>query len=240
MILAGGLGTRFRPVRDDIPKPLAPVAGRPVLEHQISALAAGGVRRIVLCVGYRHQQIEQHFGGGERFGVDLVYSRETQALGTAGALADARSCLYASPFIVLNGDTLMPDLDYLRLSAKYAESAAEIMMVVTQPPDAGAYGIVHLDTAAIQVLGFQEKCGLDADYAQAWISAGAYVFSHEIFKLIPAGRPCSMENEVFPKVLQQNLQIAVFAYRGFFGDMGTPAGYARTDQYLAKRARAST
>jgi len=233
LILAGGLGTRFRSVRDDIPKGLAPVGGKPVLEHQIQALAQAGVSRVVLCVGYLYEQIEQHLGSGERFGLELAYSVETEALGTAGAVAHAKDLVQDSPFCVLNGDTLMPDLDFQSLFDRHEHTAASVSMVVTPAPDAGAYGVLELGEDARRVTGYREKAELGTDYSNAWISAGVYVFPYQIFDLIPSGRLVSMENEVFPKLLERNQLIAAFPYHGFFGDMGTPSGYTRTDNYLS-------
>ena len=235
LILAGGFGTRFRAVRDDIPKPLAPVGGKPVLEHQLEDLARAGVEHVVLCVGYLHEKIQQHLGSGERFGLNLRYAVEEQALGTAGAVANARDQLAPGAFAVLNGDTLMPALDYQAFSAHHNQSHAPVSMVVTAPPDAGAYGIIELDADQRKVQGFREKAELGKDFHHRWISAGVYMFDHRIFELIPAGQACSMEEQVFPRVLSEGWAIAAFTYKGFFGDMGTPAGYARTDIFLSSQ-----
>lgn len=237
LILAGGLGTRFRSVRNDIPKPLAPIAGKPVLEHQLLGLAQAGVKRVVLCVGYLGDQIEQQLGSGEQLGVELVYSVETQPLGTAGAVANAKACLLPDPFCVLNGDTLMPEIDYQAMFSAHTHAGTPLSLAVTPAPDAGAYGILELDDTGQFITGFREKAPLGDDYRSAWISAGVYLFEHQIFKLIPQGQVCSMENEVFPRVLERQWPMAAFPYQGFFGDMGTPQGYARTDRFLSENCR---
>src|SRR5262245_17720256 len=104
IILAGGLGTRLREAVPDLPKPMAPVAGRPFLEHQLDLWIAQGVRRFVLAVGYRHEAIVQHFGASYR-GATLEYSVETQPLGTGGALRQAAAMVGDERALLLNGDT---------------------------------------------------------------------------------------------------------------------------------------
>ena len=238
LILAGGLGTRFRPVRDDIPKPLAEVGGRPVLEHQVRLLAKAGVEHVVLGTGYRHAQVQARLGDGAALGVRLDYSVEPEALGTGGAVAHARSQLAAGPFAVFNGDTLMPELDIQSLAGEAQRQAANMAMVITHPPDAGAYGVVKLSADGARVTGFREKADLGATFARAWISAGLYFFDGGIFDLIgDAPRPCSLENDVFPRALAAGHTIAALTYDGFFGDMGTPAGYRRVQHYYGQGAQ---
>jgi len=235
VILAGGLGTRLGSLLRDLPKPMAPVAGRPVLEHQIEALRNQGVGEVILCVGHLSVAIEQHLGDGERLGVRIRYAREERPLGTAGAIRNAARHIAAEPFLAMNGDTLVPDADYralLRSHAQRASASPETLatLLVTHPPDPGAYGVIDLDETSGRVLRFREKAPVDP--ATAWISAGVYVLDPSLLDRIPADRPVSIEFDVFPRLLEEGRTVWGQVYDGFFGDMGTPEGYRRVDEYM--------
>lgn len=237
VLLAGGLGTRFRSVRDDIPKPLAPVAGEPVLGHQLRALSAGGVARVILCVGYRHEQVQEMLGDGSAWGLELDYAIETELLGTAGAIGNARPLLDPEPFLVMNGDTLVPDLDLAGLVAQHARLNPVASLVTVRPPDPGAYGLLDLRDDGQYLGAFREKAEIDpARIDQLHINGGVYLLTPAVFDYIQPGQVCSLEQQVFPALLAAGGQVAIWAHTGFFGDMGTPAGYARVCQYFEEQA----
>lgn len=235
LILAGGLGTRLRAVFEDMPKPMAPVLGRPVLEHQVLALRDAGVTDIVLCVGHLGEMIERHFGDGERLGVRMRYARERELLGTGGAIANAREELADGPFFALNGDTLIPDVDYAAFAAGHArhrdaDAATVGSLLVVRPADAGEYGVVDV-AADAGIVAFREKAPVDP--AKVLISGGIYLLEQAVFAYIPAGRKVSIEFEVFPTVIEQGGRLWAYEHTGFFGDIGTPAGYERVCRHLA-------
>ena len=240
IILAGGLGTRFRSVRSDIPKSMAEIDGRPLLEHQVRSLRDCGVTRIVLCVGHLAGAVSQHFGDGTTFGLRIDYAVEREPLGTGGAILNARPFLDEEPFLVLNGDSLLPELPFhdivsCHLAHQSSEPGTVGTLVVIQAPDRGAYGVIEMDTSGTRVLDFREKAPVDT--TRAMISGGVYVLDPVVFDHIPAGRAVSVEREVFPTILEEGGRLWAYRYDGFFGDIGTPEGYQRVDRYMREAGK---
>jgi NDP-sugar pyrophosphorylase family protein len=225
VILAGGLGTRLRPVIGDLPKPLAPVQGRPFLDYQIEHLAAEGFTHILLCVGYRHDLIRAHLRDGAAYKVQITYSVEEEPLGTAGALRHARPYL-GDTFLALNGDTFFAtDLSSL-VTAHQASSTCSTIALV-QVPEAGRFGHVALDANGY-VTHFNEK----GNSGPGLINAGVYVFSSAIFDCFPAQTPLSLENQIFPGLARQRL-LRGQVLQGYHIDIGTPESYARFQEDTA-------
>ena len=224
IVLAGGLGTRLRSVVADLPKPMAPVAGRPFLAWILDRLAQAGFDRAVLAVGYRHEVIEQHFGQTYR-GVALHYSVEAQPLGTGGALRLAADYVGRWPVFVLNGDTFL-DLDYRAMLAAHVKGGKQMSMAVCRVPDAGRYGA--LDLLGGHVRGFLEK----GRAGPGFINAGTYLLSQAVLERIPRGEPFSFEQQLLvPEV--GVIRPAAFATAGLFIDIGVPEDYARAQQLFA-------
>lgn len=237
VILAGGLGLRLRAAVRGSPKPMAVVGGRPVLEHQIGMLCQSGIRDIVLCVGYLGEVIREHFADGANWGARIRYAVERELLGTAGAIANARDLLDDAPFLAMNGDTLLPDIDVVSLARFHAEGSFPAQdrvgtLVVVRPPDPGAYGVVDLDTRKPAILRFREKAPVRPN--ACFISGGLYVLEQRVFRYIPRNRPSSIEHDVFPEVLKTD-GLWAYLHDGFFGDIGTPAGLERMRRYMASR-----
>jgi NDP-sugar pyrophosphorylase family protein len=228
LILAGGLGTRLRPVLADRPKGLAPVAGRAFLEIQIELLRACGARQFVLCVGHRADQIRAALGDGSALGVRVDYSVEGERLlGTAGALKLAER-FFRPRALVLNGDTYLA-ADYDRLVRNHGEenvrSGALATVALARAPDATRFGTVLLDPAGRYLTGFREKEA--AAGGEGWRNAGAYVVERALLDHIPAGTPTSLERETFPEVLRAGGKVAAAACAEPFYDIGTPQDWAR-------------
>ncbi len=133
VILAGGLGTRLRPLTETVPKPMLPVLGKPFLQHQLELLGSFGIRRVVLLVAYLGEQIEKYFGDGAAFGMEIVYSYEPAPLGTGGALKNA-AALLDEEFLVLNGDTYLA-IDYGELAKSFRRSDGPAMIVAYENSD---------------------------------------------------------------------------------------------------------
>ncbi len=232
VLLVGGLGTRLRAVVPSAPKPLAPVGNRPFLELLIRQLGSQGIRRLIMCTGYLADQIEGEFGDGSDLGVTIEYSKEPEALGTAGAVKFAERFLRGVPdFLVMNGDSFL-ELDLNHLIHLHRKRGGLATMAVVSVENAGRYGTVHVDSDN-KVTEFCEKTGSDSP---GLINAGVYVFSPAILELIPAG-PVSLEKDVFPRLLDQGVYAAI--EQGVFIDIGTPADYARA-QELSDRLRRAT
>ena len=160
VILAGGLGTRLRPVLADRPKGLAPIGERPFLEIQIDLLRRQGARRFVFSIGHLAQQIQDHFGDGRGFGVQIDYSVEgPQLLGTGGALKLAER-FFTPRALVLNGDTFF-DLEYAELLARHEEERAAATLALARADNGQRYGKVLIDPSTRRAVGFREKpCSL--------------------------------------------------------------------------------
>lgn len=226
IVLAGGLGTRLRSVVADLPKPMAPVAGRPFLAWILDRLAQAGCERVVLAAGYRHEAIEQHFGASYR-GMALHYSVEDRPLGTGGALRLAVDHVGAWPVFVLNGDTYL-ELDYRAMLELHLQGHEQMSMAVCNVADAGRYGA--LDLQGGHVHGFSEK----GSTGPGFINAGAYLLSEGVLDRIPRGEPFSFEQQMLvPEV--SAIRPAAFATAGLFIDIGVPEDFARAQQLFARQ-----
>lgn len=221
VILAGGLGTRLRSVVPDRPKSMALVAGKPFLIHQLEWLHTNGVKSVVLCVGYKGQQIVDYIGDGSRFGLVVSYSCEHTPLGTAGALANAMKLL-SEEFLVINGDTYTT-LPLEPLWEAHHHNAAMATLAVTASEDSSAVGGIELATDG-RITSFREK-----ESGAHLVNMGVYAVSRKIAEFIPAKRPCSLEKDVFPYLPRLYGHVA----KEPFIDIGTPAGYLAAESCLS-------
>jgi D-glycero-alpha-D-manno-heptose 1-phosphate guanylyltransferase len=240
-ILAGGLGTRLRSVVSDRPKVLAIVRGKPFLAYLLDQLAAAGVGRVVLMTGYRGEQIEEEFGDRYR-DLSLDYSIETSPLGTAGALRLALPKLFpassadrstkngaAGGVLVLNGDSYC-DADLTAFRTFHHRERADGSLVLAPVADTSRFGKV--ETAAnCRLLRFLEKQEAGGPGS---INAGIYLLNHELIEDIPAGRPVSIEREMFPDWLRTR-KLVGFECTGSFLDIGTPESYQAAEDFFAHR-----
>jgi D-glycero-alpha-D-manno-heptose 1-phosphate guanylyltransferase len=237
VILAGGLGTRLRPVVTDRPKPMVRVGDRPFLEYQIHFLKAHQIDHIVLCVGYLHEKIQTYFLDGKSLGLKIDYVVEEQLLGTGGAIKNAREHLDQT-FLVLNGDSYL-DLDVrafiqFHKDKKSRDHRCLGTIALTQVADGRDYGSVRLGPER-RILAFEEKALKMTGSGQ--VNAGIYVLERDVLGLIPAGVRTSVEAEVFPSILRSEYRLYGYPDRGFFVDIGTPKGYYRFCDYIEERQR---
>lgn len=223
-ILAGGLGTRLKERFGELPKPLAPIGGRPFLERQLAWLAGHGVREAVLCVGFGAEQVRAALGD-EACGVRLAYSVETEPLGTGGALALARPFV-TGPALVLNGDTLAPCEPWALERTRWEHGALGTVALYTVP-DARARGRVECDAEG-RVVRFVEKD--EAHVGPAWVNGGMYAFSPWLWARLPAGVH-SLERDVLPRLAADG-QLEGHQASGTFYDIGTPEEWARAEAAL--------
>jgi len=223
LILAGGLGTRLKPVLPDRPKGLAPIGTYSFLEIQIRLLRRQGARRFVLCVGYLADQIQSALGDGHSLGVQIEYSVEPEGrlLGTAGALKKAER-YFAPHALVLNGDTYFA-IDYAAFLqhhlAQRQQRNANATLALTRLSERERYGNVVLDPSGQTIRAFREKNAVEAS---GWVSGGAYVIDRALLDHIPRDQPCSLEREVFPRVLAGGHVLAAMTCADPFFDIGTP------------------
>jgi mannose-1-phosphate guanylyltransferase len=233
VILVGGPGTRLRPLTDDRPKSLVPVLNRPLMEHTIAYLKSFGVEDVILTLSYLPEAIQDHFGDGRRAGVRLVYCVEKEPLGTAGAVKNAEEYI-DSTFIVLNGD-IFTDLDLADMLAFHRERQAAATISLSWVEDPSAYGVIETDDSQ-RVKRFIEKPPR-AEATSHWINAGTYVLEPSVLEYIPAGRHYMFEKGLFPRILELELPVYGYPYRGYWLDMGTPEKYySLSMDMLAARA----
>jgi D-glycero-alpha-D-manno-heptose 1-phosphate guanylyltransferase len=219
----GGKGTRLQAVVSSKPKPLAVVGNIPFLELLVVQLRSQGIERMIMSTGHLADQIEATFGDGRRWNSDIRYSRESQPLGTAGAVKFAEKYLEgSSDFIVVNGDSFM-EIDFTEFLRFHRRHGRVVSMAVRRVPDAARYGTVHVD-ASSRIVGFNEKTG---NTSPGTINAGVYLFQRSIVKSIAEGTS-SLEKDLFPKLLAQGMY--AFEQNGIFIDIGTPEDYARAQR----------
>jgi NDP-sugar pyrophosphorylase family protein len=217
-ILAGGLGTRMRPLTEAIPKPMLPVKGKPFLQYQLELLRSFDIRRIVLLVAYLGEQIEMHFGDGSSMELEIVYSYESAPLGTGGALKNAEAVL-DDKFLVLNGDTYLA-IDYAALAKAFSESRALAMIVAYENIDERVPSNLAV-SADGRVRAYRKR----DSQGMTHVDAGVIALRREVLAEIPAGRKCSLEEEIFPSLIARG-EMRAWATRQPFYDMGSPQGLA--------------
>ncbi|MBL8035897.1 MAG: NTP transferase domain-containing protein [Nitrospira sp.] len=228
VILAGGLGTRLRSVVSDVPKPMAPVGGRPFLEYQLEYWINQGISRFVLSVGYRHEAITEHFGSRYK-GVELEYAVEEQPLGTGGGLLLAAEKLKQdTPFLLLNGDTYF-EADWNVLDACAVEHNADWCFSLFKTSEKGRYmGIEMSDQGLITSL----KSGVEQGPRLA--NGGVYwVHPRALSEDWRSGERLSLEDDLFPQALAAGRRILGIEFRGTFIDIGVPDDYHRAPSLLA-------
>jgi NDP-sugar pyrophosphorylase family protein len=233
LILAGGKGTRLRPLTVYTPKPVVPICNRPFLLYQLDTLRRAGVTDITLSLSYQPEKIEQQLGDGSNFGVKLKYTVEPQPMGTAGAYKFAED-LIREPTVVFNGD-ILTDLDLKTVIRQHKERKATATIVLTPVEDASMYGVVETDADG-RVLRFLEKPKPEETSCRN-INAGTYVLEPSVLDLIPRGENHSFEYGLFPNLLQKSEPFfAHIPQRTYWLDIGTPARYLQAHRdMLANR-----
>lgn len=220
LILAGGAGTRLRPVLAQLNKPMAPIAGKPFLEYLLLQLKKHDIEEVILCIGYKADLIQSYFGTGERWSIQLSYSFETDFRGTAGALKLAENLIQEENFFVMNGDSLL-DIELRALMSYHHDMKAIATLALAHVDDAQRYGGVGLNKLG-RVESFIEK---RLGNTEGLINGGVYVFSRKMLNFIPAGQQVSLENDIFPKLIGQDLY--GLPSKGYFVDIGVPTDYMR-------------
>lgn len=225
IILAGGLGTRLRSVVDDLPKVMAPVGGRPFLEHVLDRLIAQGLERAILAVSYRREAILDHFGVRYR-GLDLSYSIEEEPLGTGGAIRQAMAQAGSAPCFILNGDTWL-ELDYGAMARSWSESGSPLAMAVRELPDVGRYGALEISNG--RVTAFLEKGRI----GPGTINAGVYLTTPDLFNRDQWPPRFSFEQDLLMAHLGELAPLA-YATSGAFIDIGIPEDYFRAQALFGR------
>ena len=231
ILLVGGRGTRLAPITSEIPKPMLPIAGKPVTEHQILAAQRAGITTLVLATSYLSDVFIPYFGDGSKWGIDLHFAVEKEPLGTGGAIANAAAHLDKSTsneaVVVFNGDVLSQH----NLAAQidfHKKADADVTLHLIKVEDARAFGCVPT-TADGQVEAFLEKM---ENPVTNRINARCYVFNREVIDSIPRDTVVSVERETFPQLIKDKRRIFGFKEAAYWLDIGNPGALFKGSQDL--------
>lgn len=231
VVLAGGFGTRVRHLLGNLPKPMAPVNGRPFLEWVVRYLAAQKIRRGILSTGHFAEIIERHFESQPVKNVRVSCAPETKPLGTAGGFLNAITGEKTKPeaWLVLNGDSLAPaPLNQMLASLAEPEVAGAILGV--RVPDASRFGTIS-QNARGELAGFSEK-----KPGAGVINAGVYLFRSSVIDQFPARSPLSFETDVFPALIAEKVRLKVCVTDAPFLDIGTPESLPLAEEFIRRNA----
>lgn len=229
IIMAGGKGTRAASIASDIPKPMIPICGRPILEYQIDCLKKNGLTDIIIGVGHLGQHIKDYFGNGIRFGCNISYFTETEPLGTAGVLYQLENL--PDDFIVLNGDVIF-DIDFSRMIAFHYKKKAAVTLAVHPNNHPFDSALITTDSNS-QITGWLNKED-ERTYYKNQINAGIHIISSALLKNCPqSGKKIDLDRDILkPSIKTEKL----FAYQTpeYIRDMGTPERYAQVSSDIEK------
>ncbi|MFC0453711.1 sugar phosphate nucleotidyltransferase [Rhodococcus jostii] len=229
VVLVGGKGTRLRPLTLSAPKPMLPTAGLPFLQHLLARIGAAGITHVVLGTSFKAEVFEEYFGDGSKLGLEIDYVTETEPLGTGGGIRNVLPKLRGDHTMVFNGDVL-GGTDLGAILDTHRTRDADVTLHLVRVGDPRAFGCVPTDADG-RVTAFLEKT---QDPPTDQINAGCYVFKREIIEQIPAGRPVSVEREVFPSLLADGAKVYGHVDSSYWRDMGTPEDFVRGSADLVR------
>ncbi|HDP69323.1 MAG TPA: NDP-sugar synthase [Actinobacteria bacterium] len=224
IILAGGQGTRLRPLTCKAPKPMLPLVNAPFLEYIFKLLKNYDVEEVILSTSYLPGLFERRFGDGEKYGLKLVYVEEKEPLGTAGAIKNVEEYLDDDPFVVFNGD-ILTNLNISQLFEYHRSKGALATLTLTSVEDPTSYGLVPINSTG-EVAGFLEKPSWD-EVTTDLVNAGTYILEPDVLNLIPMGENYSFERGVFPEMVEKKEKIFGFPSNAYWLDIGTPQKYLK-------------
>jgi len=223
LILAGGKGSQMKSLTDKLPKPLLPIQGKPILEHQIELLGTCGIKEVYIVIGYLAEKIKQHFGDGSKFGMRITYiEQDGKEIGTGHALYLARNFLSNKRFCMLYGD-ILAEINLRDCVQYHVTSNALATVALTSMKYPSFYGVAKL--RGEKVVEFTEK-PKEKDALSRVISAGVFCFEPEIFSQLSQAKDLALEKDVFPKLAKEG-KLCGYLFEGKWFDIGTPEIYER-------------
>jgi mannose-1-phosphate guanylyltransferase / phosphomannomutase len=236
VVMAGGEGTRLRPMTASQPKPMLPVVNRPIMEHVLRLLKRHGFTDTVVTVQFLASLVRSYFGDGEDFGMSLQYANEEAPLGTAGSVRNAADALTDDPFLVISGDALT-DLDLSALVKFHKQNGAAVTVALSRVPNPLEFGIViAADDGRIQ--RFLEKPSWGQVFSDT-VNTGIYVMEPEVLAEVPAGEVCDWSADVFPRLLERGVPLYGWVGAGYWEDVGSHESYLKAQaDVLARRVAA--
>lgn len=229
VILAGGLGTRLRPLTLKTPKPMLPLGKKPILEHIIEWNKKNGVKSFVLCVSYLRKTIEDYFGDGEKFGVSIEYAISNKPLATAGQLKTAEEFIDDS-FVCAYGDSIF-DFNLRNMIKQHKAKRAFVTMSLNEYKTNLEYGVIDVSKTG-KVLSWNEKPEIKAN-----VNMGCYVMEPKVFSLIPKNKPYGMDDVIKKAMINKKLVNSFITKKGFT-DIGNKVSYEKAfKEYTQKRGK---
>ena len=228
VILAGGLGTRLRPLTLKTPKPMLPLGKKPILEHLIDWSKKNGVKSIVLCVSYRKEKIQDYFKDGKKFGVNIEYAVSKKPLATAGQLKTAEEFI-DDTFVCVYGDSIF-DFSLRNMIKQHKTKKAFTTMSLYEYKTNLQYGVIHSSNTG-KVTSWEEKPEIKAN-----INMGCYVMEPGILKYIPKNKPYGMD-DVIKKAMKNKKLVSSFITKKGFLDIGNKESYKQANEEFAKKSK---
>lgn len=224
VLLAAGFGTRLRPLTLTIPKPLLPLDGTVLVDHQLRYLASSGIKEVAINLHYLGEKIKKHVGDGSRFNLKIHYSEEPKILGTGGGIKKASLQFGKENFVVLNSDTLI-DVDIKKLIEHHIQSDSAATMVIKELGPGDNYNTITIDEN-----GFITKFGTGK-----YFYAGLQILGPEMLGTLPsAGIESCLINDGYMKLLKNGTRVASYIHKGYFNDLGTFERYEKAKDDIAQ------
>src|SRR6202048_3266287 len=222
--MAGGEGTRLRPMTANQPKPMLPVVNRPIMEHVLRLVKRHGFTETVVTVQFLASLVRNYFGDGEDVGLSLQYATEEAPLGTAGSVRNAQDALRDEPFLVISGDALT-DIDLSELVKFHKRNGALVTVALSRKPDPLEFGIVITGEDG-RIQRFLEKPTWGQVFSDT-VNTGIYVMEPEVLADVPAGEACDWSGDVFPRLLERGAPLYGWVGDGYWEDVGTHESYLK-------------
>ena len=222
--MAGGEGTRLRPLTSLRPKPMVPIFNQPVMEHIVGLVRHHGIKDVVATLAFMPQVIEDYFGGGEEWGMNMSYALEETPLGTAGSVKNAQSLIGDEPFVVISGDALT-DIDLTEVIEFHKRREATVTIALKSVPDPLDFGVVITDEQG-KIERFLEKPSWGQVFSDT-INTGIYVMEPVVFEHIPDDRPFDFSSELFPRLMELGFELYGCPCDGYWCDVGSPETYVQ-------------
>ena len=228
VIIAGGLGTRLRPLTNNTPKPMLPIGEKPILEHLVNWTKKGGIKSVILCVSYLRESIEDYFGDGEKFGVKIEYAISKKQLATAGQLKTAEKFI-DDDFVCMYGDSIF-NFSLRSMIKQHSIKKPFVTMSLNEYKTTLPYGVIETSKKG-KVVNWNEKPEIKAN-----VNMGCYIMNPQVFNLIPKNKSYGMD-DVIKKIMKKNTVNSFITKKGFT-DIGNKESYKQAcDEYNNKQRR---
>ena len=229
VIIAGGLGTRLRPLTNNTPKPMLPIGEKPILEHLVNWTKKGGIKSVILCVSYLKESIEDYFGDGEKFGVKIEYAISKKQLATAGQLKTAEKFI-DDDFVCMYGDSIF-NFSLRSMIKQHSVKKSFVTMSLNEYKTTLPYGVIETSKKG-KVVNWNEKPEIKAN-----VNMGCYIMNPQVFNLIPKNKPYGMD-DVIKKAMKKKVVNSFITKKGFT-DIGNTESYKQACEEYEKNKRKS-